>query len=275
MIRRARRAFSLIELLVVISIISVLIALLLPALSGAHEQARRTKCLSQTQQMGECMGLYINDFRDAFPLMPGPAPALANQFIYGGLAGLFSLGQIGDGQSVGFGSGGGGAYSNGSAEPLMLAYVSTLEILQCPSDREDRYYGFPYTPAGNMSYAAALVKRPAKPLLPRDVVSYNISYLYIAGLRADRSRSDFPVWGDETNGPDIADYAWYGSAQVPPGGSTANSTAAGATHAGNYAPVDNHGKAGGNIGTVQGSAQFTSGPFGGVNWPNRALATLD
>ena len=44
------RGFSLIELLVVISIIALLIALLLPALSRAREAARRVECGTRVRQ---------------------------------------------------------------------------------------------------------------------------------------------------------------------------------------------------------------------------------
>ena len=60
-----RRAFSLIELLVVISIIALLIAILLPALGAARRSAQDIQCLSNQQQIGRAQHVYAveNDGR--------------------------------------------------------------------------------------------------------------------------------------------------------------------------------------------------------------------
>ena len=55
------KAFSLIELLVVVAIIALLVAILLPALSKAREQARSTVCRSNLQQWSLAGILYAED----------------------------------------------------------------------------------------------------------------------------------------------------------------------------------------------------------------------
>jgi prepilin-type N-terminal cleavage/methylation domain-containing protein/prepilin-type processing-associated H-X9-DG protein len=57
---RCPRAFTLLELLIVVGIIGVLIALLLPAIQSAREHARRAQCINNLLQLGIGMGNYAS-----------------------------------------------------------------------------------------------------------------------------------------------------------------------------------------------------------------------
>jgi prepilin-type N-terminal cleavage/methylation domain-containing protein len=76
--RATRRAFTLVELLVVIAIIGTLVGLLLPAVQAAREAARQTSCMNNLKQLGQAFHNH-HDARNAFPsgsngIRPGLAP---------------------------------------------------------------------------------------------------------------------------------------------------------------------------------------------------------
>ena len=108
---RHHRGFTLIELLVVIAIIAILAALLLPALSGAVENGRRTSCISNGRQLMAGMIAYANDHDGYLPYSNQGTTADGW---------LFAAGKQGD--------------ATGTESGQIWNYVKTAKIYICPSD---------------------------------------------------------------------------------------------------------------------------------------------
>jgi len=170
------RGFTLIELLVVIAIISMLIALLLPAVQSAREAARRAQCINNMRQFGLAMHNY-HESNNCFPtgdirkvgysLMPGstcgsnifsdcqntPWFCLMLPYIeQGNLANSFNyqLGAIGPSDSSGLPM---GFFANSTVAGTKIA------TFQCPSDRQNTFQVNPaYLPAGPYLNIAVLTK---------------------------------------------------------------------------------------------------------------------
>lgn len=65
--RSSWRAFTLVELLIVISIITILAGMLFPVLARARNRARQTACLSNERQIGLALLQYSQDWDESFP----------------------------------------------------------------------------------------------------------------------------------------------------------------------------------------------------------------
>src|SRR4051812_10203194 len=71
-----RLGFTLVELLVVIGIISILIGILMPALTKARQSANSVKCKSNMRQVGIELQRYANENRGwMFPVGEGSPPS--------------------------------------------------------------------------------------------------------------------------------------------------------------------------------------------------------
>lgn len=84
---RMRRAFTIVELLVVVAIVALLISVLLPALGKARAQARSSVCAANLRQMSSGLQEYLQRSRDRYPhvsFMPsiGSAPLTSSKPIF-------------------------------------------------------------------------------------------------------------------------------------------------------------------------------------------------
>lgn len=88
---RWRDGFTLLELLVVIAIIALLIAILLPSLSGARCEGQKTKCLANIRSIGQALSTYSIEDPGGYstPIHPSFEDWLYDgEYEYGGETGL-------------------------------------------------------------------------------------------------------------------------------------------------------------------------------------------
>ena len=86
-----RGGFTLLELLVVVSILALLLSILLPGLKGARRQAKLARCAANLHSVGHALRMYLNDSNDTLPVVEGlpsmplefrpPRPSLAETLL--------------------------------------------------------------------------------------------------------------------------------------------------------------------------------------------------
>jgi prepilin-type N-terminal cleavage/methylation domain-containing protein len=128
--RQNRLAFTLVELLVVISIIAILLAILMPALSKTRESARTLVCGSNLKQCGMAMMMYAQDYDGKSP----PDPVVFGEYWFNKLApylGDALLGQRAKGKTA--------AELSKDPELLKIIYCPTANKTKSGFDGDRRY----------------------------------------------------------------------------------------------------------------------------------------
>lgn len=152
----SRRAFTLVELLVVIGIIALLISILLPALNRAREQARMVKCASNERQIFMYVQMYIQDNRGVYPVPPAvldaPPPVTTYPvawYTYGiNTMGMQHFEIINPGTPL--------ATQGALMTYFPASYESRVQIFSCPSALEERVVSLASNPSlskSNFTYS--------------------------------------------------------------------------------------------------------------------------
>ncbi len=100
-------AFTLIELLTVMGVVSLLFGILVPTLGKARAYARRNACRAQLHGVGMALRMYVDDNRNLMPVaaqVPSAEPNLP------------------------------------CLTDVLLPYLKDAEVMHCPADREENYF---------------------------------------------------------------------------------------------------------------------------------------
>jgi len=148
-----RRAATLIEFLVAISIVGILVGLFMPALQRAREAARRTQCINQLRQLGLACQMYHDTYR-SFPA----GCVRPTQMLWSGLL-LPFIEQVPLSESLNKSLG--WPLENASGNNL-LACQTAISLLQCPSADVPRHIAMDLPDRFPATYLACASGRTAR-----------------------------------------------------------------------------------------------------------------
>ncbi len=138
---RKDRAFTLVELLIVIAIIAILAALLLPALSKGKARALRIQCIANLNQIGTGFQIFAHDHNSKFPMQIPISDGGSQEYVTAG-------------ESIG---GSNPFYFSYKHLKALATELTAAKILVCPADlNRDAALNFNVLQNSNVSYFVAV-----------------------------------------------------------------------------------------------------------------------
>jgi len=194
------KAFTLVELLVVVSIIAMLLAVLIPSLQKSRMKAEQIVCRTHLDQIGKALFMYAQDNRDLFPdktTIGGfafrAAPGYKDAYDPRGLPEMYGLAAV-LGKSNYEGKSPPGAYLDGQSKVWICPSNGRIKIkfhnVYTPMSEFGNTYA--YSTAGMLSYTKTLdlKKRAGNNWLVWDNYTY---YPYNVGQRTSGSVTGFTI----------------------------------------------------------------------------------
>ena len=134
-----KRAFTLIELLIVVAIIALLTAILLPAFSQARAQSKRVRCQANLRTIGHAVQFYLDDCGDVFPDAPfyGVLGYIGRDLNYAILGSQLPESQRPLNEHLGV--------QDNVAPDVAQTQARRNHVFECPSDKGDAWLKLPGT----------------------------------------------------------------------------------------------------------------------------------